>query len=854
MPWIAYPGSTIQQNFGETLDKGFLIWNIDDRDKFSVEFEKIDNPNPFITIDWCGSVRETLKIANSNLRSNSRIRIRSQEPIAQSDIRQLYNELNVLCNPIEIVMKLESSLVNAGNIDSETHDKIVNNLRDPAVIVDLMKKFYNNSDISNEDWQKITDCIEKYSRGFNDVDGPIRHNKWSVKRMSFDNTFSFGRGNVIDFESLDGIVGVFAPNARGKSSIVGTLMYALFNATDRGPIKNLHVINTRKGECVANVTVDINGNDYVIERKTVKREPKKGLIHGATSLEFYKVDADGKRIEDATGEARTDTDKEIRRLIGTSEDFLLTSLASQGDINRFIDEGATQRKMILAKLLDLDVMEQMANLVKDDSNNIKVQLKLAPDRDWDTQIERIRHEMNRDETRLVEVSEKLTIDRQVLGEAQINLSKFSDGTVITQFDVDEIWNSIISFNEQIALLKATLINKENDKIEVSRKLDSIKKFKEAVTIDDLRSQKAIYDTMRHSLDIVQRTLIDEKKQLERLERSILKLAEVPCGTSFPSCKFIKDSYDDSQKIDNQRKHITDINTNIIKLKGEIDNFDIAGINEKIKKYDEILKRESELSVQLVRSEAIVLSTQKDIEVYEQRLDIAKNRHAEMSKCVINNETTQDIERLKTQIKTLTSSIISLDGEKTQLTISHTKLETQLSTVLAEREEFTRMKNEWRLYEYMLTALSKRGIPSQIIHGLLPRINAEISKILQGVVDFTVTLEVDVESNSMDIFIDYGDSKRIVELASGMEKMIAALAIRVALINISSLPKTDMLIIDEGFGVLDETNIAACNRLLESLKQWFRIIIVISHVDGIKDAADCTIEIQKNGKDSRVICE
>ena len=66
-----------------------------------------------------------------------------------------------------------------------------------------------------------------------------------------------------------------------------------------------------------------------------------------------------------------------------------------------------------------------------------------------------------------------------------------------------------------------------------------------------------------------------------------------------------------------------------------------------------------------------------------------------------------------------------------------------------------------------------------------------------------------------------------------------------------LTKTNMLIIDEGFGALDETNIEACSRLLESLKKWFRNIIVISHVDAIKDAVDNSLEITKNGKDAKV---
>ena len=83
-------------------------------------------------------------------------------------------------------------------------------------------------------------------------------------------------------------------------------------------------------------------------------------------------------------------------------------------------------------------------------------------------------------------------------------------------------------------------------------------------------------------------------------------------------------------------------------------------------------------------------------------------------------------------------------------------------------------------------------------------------------------------------------------------MMSALAIRVALINVSSLPKGDILIIDEGFGSLDGANIEACGRFLESLKKWFRCILVISHVDAVKDGVDNVIEITRKGTDSNVV--
>ena len=118
----------------------------------------------------------------------------------------------------------------------------------------------------------------------------------------------------------------------------------------------------------------------------------------------------------------------------------------------------------------------------------------------------------------------------------------------------------------------------------------------------------------------------------------------------------------------------------------------------------------------------------------------------------------------------------------------------------------------------------------------------------------IQLEIQEKSNAMEVYLNYGDSKRVIECGSGMEKMISSLALRVALSNISSLPKSDMLIIDEGFGALDDSNIEACIRMLNSLKKWFRHILVISHVDAVKDSVDNVIEIVSKGKDSLVVYE
>ena len=235
----------------------------------------------------------------------------------------------------------------------------------------------------------------------------------------------------------------------------------------------------------------------------------------------------------------------------------------------------------------------------------------------------------------------------------------------------------------------------------------------------------------------------------------------------------------------------------------------------------------------------------------QKLKNAKEILEDLESKVVGADIDTKILLLKSQIKSVSDDINGVDAKRISLAESVGQLESKLSVLKDEKSKFNSLKESLKLYDLFVNAVSKKGIALQIIMSQLPAINSEISKILQGVVGFTVDLEADPNSNQMDIYINYGDSKRVIELASGMEKMLASLAIRVALINVSSLPKTDLLIIDEGFGALDEMNVEACNRLLTSLKRWFRNILVISHVDAVKDVVDNVIDITHKGKNARV---
>jgi DNA repair exonuclease SbcCD ATPase subunit len=91
----------------------------------------------------------------------------------------------------------------------------------------------------------------------------------------------------------------------------------------------------------------------------------------------------------------------------------------------------------------------------------------------------------------------------------------------------------------------------------------------------------------------------------------------------------------------------------------------------------------------------------------------------------------------------------------------------------------------------------------------------------------------------------------LELSSGMERFISSLAIRVALLNVSNLPKSNFLVVDEGLGTLDADNLSSMNMMFSILKAQFDFIILISHLDSVRDIVDNLIDIRRDGGYSQI---
>ena len=103
----------------------------------------------------------------------------------------------------------------------------------------------------------------------------------------------------------------------------------------------------------------------------------------------------------------------------------------------------------------------------------------------------------------------------------------------------------------------------------------------------------------------------------------------------------------------------------------------------------------------------------------------------------------------------------------------------------------------------------------------------------------------INDKKLDIFIKHPKhDPRPLEMGSGAEKTIASMAIRLAFLTVSSLPKSDLFILDEPGTALDEENMEGFVRILDMVKGYFKTVLLISHLDTLKDCVDMQISIER----------
>jgi exonuclease SbcC len=842
---VRYPGSTVQQNFAETNDKGFLIWDIKSKDNFSCKHISIKNPHPFVTVelDASGNVPEVL------VETGSRVRIFTNKNITLDKVKKAKDIIKNRFSPLSITYLNKP---NSSDFDSEIVSQIVSqkkDLRDVSFQEKLIENFLKDYKVSNDLKNKIFELNKKYNSSVVDDSDISRNINWKLKRFEWDNLFNYGDGNSVNFADLNGVIGIFGKNYSGKSSIIDGILYTLFNTTSKNNRKNLNVINQNLQKGRGKLEIEINGEEYAIERiseKYTKKSKGVEITEAKTDVVFTG------NSESMNGLDRNDTDKNIRKYFGTVDDFFLTSMATQFGYLSFVSEGSTNRKQILAKFLDLESFEKKFKLAKEDSSEIKALVKrLELNSNYDELIRQA--EVNVSNSKL-EAEDKSYLVKELLTDVQeLNnqLQKVSDSLKNIPSEIIDYGSTIQAINKLKTSLETTKTENISLVSEISKLQLIVEKANEFLaTIDNDQLQKDDVELAELNKKIVplEREISALSSQLKNAKHKLELLESVPCGDSFPSCKFIKDAFEYrdlypalTTEFEQKNVQITDLNEKYDSLEEKLADL----LNKKSKITQKKLETEKLISNNQLKAERNNLSIEKisrQIEEYEQKV----KTYEENKEAIENYLDLQEKKRkLQQNIKEMNNNIEKTRHEMNVANVSYGSSLKEVENFKKQKADLERLREEYTAYELYQKCMHPSGISYEIIKQKLPEINSEIAKILNNVVDFNIFLEND--DDKLDIIIKHQNMEpRPLEMGSGAEKTLASIAIRLALLSVTSLPVSDIFIMDEPGTALDESNLQGFIKILDMIKSYFKTVLIISHLDVLKECVDGQIVINKKG--------
>jgi len=837
---VAYAGSLIQQNFGETFENhGYVVWDIKTRES---EFFNITNDYGYYTL----RVKDGILPNIDNIPKYPRLRFIT-ENTTQAQVKELLIEIRKRCSVHDFVVIKGDRLSNTSN-NSRSSTEITKDIRDSEYQNKLIKEHLErNFPIIDE---SILKRVGNINRDLNKLlpDVEIGRNiSWKPKVFEFSNMFSYGENNVIDFNNMNGAVGIFAENHAGKSAILDALAYCIFDKCSRTKMAAA-VINNKKNSFTCKLNFEIDGVDYFIER-TGKRKKDGGA---RVDVDFWMIGEDGNPIS-LNGDQRVYTNKNIRGYLGNYDDFALTSLSVQNNNTGFIDKTQTEKKDLLAQFLDISVFEELYNFANEEIKDVQVLLKDFKNTDFSQKLHEetiIKDELNIEYSKIErEKSEFLK------GEKAANKKIIEYTSKIIQLD-PEVPESVETLESSA---KQLIINLSTEK----SKLEKYEKYTEENKSEFYQLAKILKTYNRKTLEVDYTRNDQVEKLLQKLNHEI-EMMKVKVKNKLdtvnqlhaheydPECEYCSDN-SFVKTAETARQELPKLKLETEKLLETKSNLELelSSLKQSVVKSNELKGLDSKLSLirqyqseikvktvtrksNIASKEALQKSINGSIDKYYQ------NKRSIVSNIKINEKITlkdEELESIRDMLSTINSKLQSAYSD---ISVCKKTIENILESIERAHDLEERLK----AYEYYLIAIQRDGVPYELISEILPYVEEEVNIILSQITDFSIQFETD--GRNINTFIVYGQDERwALEMTSGMEKFVSSLAIRVALINVSNLPRPNFLAIDEGFGNLDSGNLNSIFSLFEYLKLNFDFIIVISHIDLMKDATDNLLEINQN---------
>ena len=836
---VVYAGSLVQQNFGETLDKhGFLAWDLD-----TMTYEEIDIKNDYgyYTLDVDGGI--VPDVTDMPLYPRLRVRVTNTDT---ADTKRMMADITAKYGVEDFTI-----------IRTDTFNKKKTNDREARLEVDSVSDINHQNSLIGEYIERMMPFvtkedlagIEKINRDINSRVQPSelqRNISWKPIKFDFSNMFSYGERNIINFDKVNGLMGLFAPNAQGKSSLFDAISFCLFDKCSRA-YKAAAIMNNRKQDFHCQLEFSVDGIVYGIRREG--RTINKGK-NVKVDVDFWREGDTGR--ESLNGTERRDTNQIIETYVGRYEDFIMTALSLQSNNALFIDKSQSERKDLMAQFMGLDIFDKLYDTATNDIKDVNALIRNFRKTDFtselaqnETLLNSKREEYDGLDAEKVELETRKTdLDEQIVALSQQIIP------IQGNLDIDELNRKLKKIESELTTWGDTKFDK-TEKLTEAREL--VREAKEMVdskvTINKIDIQIVYSNYQKEQKALVDATKVYDiaKLHVSSAEETIAHLDNHKYD---PNCKFccdntfVKDAMRVKELLPQLKEELREALVKCTSIQQTIDTME--GVEDQFRQWKEWTDEHKRLITIRERFEGDIRTADSKIELLQTQKESVNadiQRYNDNEETITKNQALdiqiQNVRRLKQGVEKQISDVNKL-MLKLMSEVGATK--TYIDNMVAKMEEVKELESKNQLYTFYLDAVKKDGVPYELISKALPAIENEVNNILGQVVDFSISMDTD--GKNINAKIVYEDQEWALEMCSGMEKFISGLAIRVALINICNLPRPNFLVIDEGFGTLDADNLSSLFMMMQYLKTQFDFIWVISHLEQMRDIVDGLIEIKK----------
>ena len=342
-------------------------------------------------------------------------------------------------------------------------------------------------------------------------------------------------------------------------------------------------------------------------------------------------------------------------------------------------------------------------------------------------------------------------------------------------------------------------------------------------------------------------IVEIRVNTDAIKRQENLVHQLEKGSICPTCNRPLDQVDHTEEINKIKDEIE----NLKKIQSDGNN-KLVEVTEREKVFATLKKEYDEYERNKLKKAKYELEAeqkQTEIDRIQTKLD---NYDRNKQKLDENIKIDSELTGLKTQIETANANIrvINTTIERLKNNINNLTDKIRINDELIAK--IKRENDAQTIFKIYLTIFGKNGVSKVILKNMVPLINQELYRLLVDSCYFILELNV-TEKNEVD-FIMIDTETRVVKplnSGSGYERTISSLALRSVLTKISSLPKPNIVVMDEVFGKIADENLEMVGEFFKKIKVYFDHIFVISHNTLIRNWSDNLVMVKKDDNVSSI---